>query len=151
MGSVGHRAPCGIHPPQLHRAWLVIAQLYGIPSIPQPHYTKQVLLGFNEPNHGEQANMLPAKAAALWPQLEKAAKQWNLRIASPAAAPCGKQCTGDLKSPFDWWYVDHAALEYRALYTEYTPFYTPPPIQGSVFWQLHRLPSRHSCNTLLWL
>lgn len=104
LGAMGHRAACREHPPQLHSmcaAFLWVCNSCTLNTTP----ITQVLLGFNEPNHGEQANMLPAKAAALWPQLEKAAARWNLRLASPAAAPCGKQCTGGLKSPFDWWYV----------------------------------------------
>ena len=40
------------------------------------------LLGFNEPDNGGQANMTPAQASALWPQLEKT----GLVLGSPAPA-----------------------------------------------------------------
>jgi hypothetical protein len=40
------------------------------------------LLGFNEPDLGEQANMSPAQAIALWPRLEAT----GLRLGSPAVA-----------------------------------------------------------------
>lgn len=42
----------------------------------------QYLLGFNEPDSGGQANMTPAQAAALWPQLEST----GLKLGSPAVA-----------------------------------------------------------------
>jgi hypothetical protein len=40
------------------------------------------LLGFNEPDNGGQADMTPAQAAALWPQLERT----GLILGSPAVA-----------------------------------------------------------------
>jgi hypothetical protein len=40
------------------------------------------LLGFNEPDSGGQANMTPARAAALWPQLQRT----GLSLGSPAPA-----------------------------------------------------------------
>ncbi len=58
------------------------------------------LLGFNEPNFGSQANLTPAQAAALWPQVEAFAKQRNLAIASPAVNYCGSPC--NVTNPFDW-------------------------------------------------
>jgi hypothetical protein len=44
--------------------------------------TARYLLGFNEPDSGSQANMTPAQAAALWPQLEHT----GLELGSPAPA-----------------------------------------------------------------
>lgn len=40
------------------------------------------LLGFNEPDNGDESNMAPSQAAALWPKLEKT----GLRLGSPAPA-----------------------------------------------------------------
>eukprot|EP00475_Leptophrys_vorax_P038105 TRINITY_DN665_c0_g4_i1.p1 TRINITY_DN665_c0_g4~~TRINITY_DN665_c0_g4_i1.p1 ORF type:complete len:271 (-),score=62.82 TRINITY_DN665_c0_g4_i1:332-1144(-) len=60
------------------------------------------LLGFNEPNHLEQANLTPKEAASLWPTVEAAASKFNLRLGSPAAANCGgTSCI--THSPTDWW------------------------------------------------
>jgi hypothetical protein len=42
----------------------------------------QYLLGFNEPDASGQANMTPAEAVALWPQLERT----GLKLGSPAVA-----------------------------------------------------------------
>lgn len=36
-----------------------------------------------------QANLMPAHAAALWPQLEKVADKYGLRLGSPSASNCG--------------------------------------------------------------
>jgi len=42
------------------------------------------LLGFNEPNFIEQANMTPTAAAAKWPVLEEIAREFGLKIIGPA-------------------------------------------------------------------
>lgn len=42
------------------------------------------LLGFNEPNLTDQANMTPATAAGLWPDVVALAKSLNLKLVSPA-------------------------------------------------------------------
>lgn len=49
----------------------------------------QFLLGFNEPNFFEQADLSAAEAAAEWPQVEAVAKQHGLKIVSPAVNYCG--------------------------------------------------------------
>lgn len=60
------------------------------------------LLGFNEPNHAEQAALSPGDAAALWPLLEAAAGgAGGLRLGSPSAAPCGANCFWS-PDPFAW-------------------------------------------------
>ena len=51
-----------------------------------------VLLGFNEPNFGSQANLSAADAAALWPELEAIADAKRLRLVSPAVNFCGGDC-----------------------------------------------------------
>jgi hypothetical protein len=51
-----------------------------------------VLLGFNEPNFGAQANLSAKAAAALWPELEAIAAAKDLRLVSPAVNFCGGSC-----------------------------------------------------------
>ena len=48
------------------------------------HPKTKYLLGFNEPNLTDQANMTPAQAAALWPPVVALAKELNLKLVSPA-------------------------------------------------------------------
>ena len=48
------------------------------------HPNTKYLLGFNEPNLTDQANMTPAQAAALWQQVVELAKELNLKLISPA-------------------------------------------------------------------
>jgi len=63
------------------------------------------LLGFNEPNFKDQANMTPTQAAAAWPQLQAIADQYNLKLVSPAVNYCGN-CVSEngitYYNPFDW-------------------------------------------------
>ncbi|MDE6126780.1 MAG: glycoside hydrolase family protein [Muribaculaceae bacterium] len=42
------------------------------------------LLGFNEPNFSNQANMTPQAAAAKWPEVQALAKELNLKLVAPA-------------------------------------------------------------------
>ena len=70
------------------------------------HPEVKYLLTFNEPNLTGQANMTPAQAAALWPQVEAIANTYNLKIVSPAMTYCASGClapynTGSL-SGTDW-------------------------------------------------
>lgn len=58
------------------------------------------LLGFNEPNFGQQANLTPKEAAAAWPEVEQFAKAHNLTLVSPAVNYCGGSC--NVTDPFDW-------------------------------------------------
>ena len=51
------------------------------------------LLGFNEPNFFEQANLSAQDAAAAWPGVENVAAQLGLPIASPAVNFCGDDAT----------------------------------------------------------
>lgn len=52
----------------------------------------QVLLGFNEPNFGAQANLSAADAAALWPSVEAVADARGMKLVSPAVNFCGGDC-----------------------------------------------------------
>lgn len=65
-----------------------------------PLAVSDTLLGFNEPNFYSQANLSPAQAAALWPQVEAAAKASGLKLVSPAVNYCGGGCWET--SPFTW-------------------------------------------------
>jgi hypothetical protein len=49
----------------------------------------QFLLGFNEPNFFEQANLSASEAAQLWPQLQQIAAGEGLGLVSPAVNFCG--------------------------------------------------------------
>jgi len=48
------------------------------------HPNTKYLLGFNEPNLTDQANMTPAQAAAIWPPVVALARELNLKLVSPA-------------------------------------------------------------------
>jgi hypothetical protein len=60
------------------------------------------LLGFNEPNFMSQANLTPAQAASMWPNLEKIAADKGLQLVSPAVNWCGDCVTGVTNDPVDW-------------------------------------------------
>lgn len=47
------------------------------------HPTVKYLLGFNEPNFHDQANMTPTQAAAEWPKVQALAKELNLKLIAP--------------------------------------------------------------------
>ncbi len=51
--------------------------------------TISYILGFNEPNFKEQANMTPTQAAKAWPALQKIALEHDLKIVGPAVNYCG--------------------------------------------------------------
>lgn len=50
----------------------------------EAHPSTKYLLAFNEPNLTDQANMTPAAAAQLWPEVVALAKELNLKLVSPA-------------------------------------------------------------------
>lgn len=50
------------------------------------------LLGYNEPNFFEQANMSATDAAARWPEVEAVADAKGLQLVSPAVNFCGGGC-----------------------------------------------------------
>ncbi|MBE0666661.1 MAG: discoidin domain-containing protein, partial [Bacteroidales bacterium] len=60
------------------------------------------LLGFNEPNFMSQANLTPAQAASMWPNLEKIAADKGLQLVSPAVNWCGDCVAGVTNDPVDW-------------------------------------------------
>ncbi len=48
----------------------------------------------------EESGLYPEQAAQMWPKLVEAAQKLNLRLGSPAAAPCGANCM--MRNPFEW-------------------------------------------------
>jgi hypothetical protein len=83
-------------PMQWGGSFTVSGDLSQIPS------TATWLLGFNEPEDANQANLTPQQAAALWPQLEQIANSHTpkLKLLSPAVNYCGGNCNET--SPFTW-------------------------------------------------
>ncbi len=65
-------------------AWGKSINEAGLRAFYASHPEAKFLLGFNEPNFLSQANMKPSEAAALWPKLEKIAKDYGLKIVGPA-------------------------------------------------------------------
>lgn len=105
-----------------------VPMLWGTKSVlnPQPVFVTSAttaVLGFNEPNHVRQSNILPHEAAQLWPKVEAIAKgAGGLRIGSPAAAPCGgtsEQCLGDYIAWFDQFFGNCTGCKVDFLATHY--------------------------------
>jgi hypothetical protein len=90
--------------PMVWGRWLDVEEL--VANIPEG---ARFLLGFNEPNYGTQANMMPQEAADLWPQLEEVAQRRGLELVSPAVNYCGNDCT--VPDPFEWLDQFFAACE----------------------------------------
>ena len=73
------------------------------------------LLGFNEPNFKAQANMTPTQAAEKWPILEGIARDYNLKLVSPALNyPDGAINDGNTYQPIDW--LTQFIAAYKNLY-----------------------------------
>lgn len=53
------------------------------------HPDVKYILGWNEPNFVEQANMKPSEAAAQWSNIQALADEFGLKIGSPAVNFCG--------------------------------------------------------------
>src|SRR5690606_38972334 len=53
------------------------------------HPNVKYILGWNEPNFKDQANMTPTQAAAMWPDIEDLADEFGLEIVGPAVNYCG--------------------------------------------------------------
>lgn len=79
------------------------------------HPNDRVLLGFNEPNFPDQANMLPSEAAEKWRGLEALAKELNLVLVGPAMNYAGKPLKdGKVWNPYDW--MDAFIAAYKEKY-----------------------------------
>lgn len=72
------------------------------------HPNVKYLLGFNEPNFAEQANLTPQQAADLWPRLEAIADDYNLKLVAPAVnySPGNVDIPGTEDDWSPWEYLD---------------------------------------------
>ena len=67
------------------------------------HPGVKYLLGYNEPNFRNQANMTPDSAARLWPIVEQIARDFNLKLVAPALNFSGEALAdGRVYQPNDW-------------------------------------------------
>lgn len=75
------------------------------------------ILGFNEPNHKEQSNMTPEKAASAWSEVEKHSK--GKPLVSPSAAVCGSKCVSTEIEWFDEFFrlCKDCRIDYLATHT----------------------------------
>ncbi len=73
-------------------AWNSVS-INGVANWANTDSTLKYLLGFNEPNFKDQANMTPTAAAKAWPALQKIARDHNLKIVGPAVNYCGNCVT----------------------------------------------------------
>ena len=69
-------------------AWNSVG-ISGVSSWADKDSTIKYILGFNEPNFKEQANMTPTQSAKAWPALQKIAQKHHLKIVGPAVNYCG--------------------------------------------------------------
>lgn len=72
------------------------------------HPEVKYILGWNEPNFGEQANMTPAQAAANWHLVESIADDYDLKIVGPAVnySPGNVDIPGTDDDADPWLYLD---------------------------------------------
>jgi hypothetical protein len=84
------------------------------------------LLGFNEPNFGEQANLSASQAAALWPHVEAIADARGLALVSPAVNYCGGSCQET--DPFK--YLDEFFAACKDCRVDYVGFHIYTACQG---------------------
>ncbi len=67
------------------------------------HPGVKYLLGYNEPNFRNQANMTPDSAARLWPIVEQIARDFDLKLVAPALNYSGEALAdGRVYQPNDW-------------------------------------------------
>lgn len=70
-------------------AWNGSFNKQGMHDFLSTHPNVKYILGWNEPNFKDQANMTPSQAAAMWPEIEALADEFGLEIVSPAVNFCG--------------------------------------------------------------
>jgi hypothetical protein len=70
-------------------AWTSSFNKTGMHDFLQAHSGVKYILGWNEPNFLEQANLKPSEAAAHWSDIEDLADEFDLKIVSPAVNYCG--------------------------------------------------------------
>lgn len=81
------------------------------------HPEVKYLLGFNEPNFTNQADLTPAQAAEKWPELQALAKELGLKLVAPAL----NYSTGTYANPSKWMdefvaLVGEDAFDYTAIH-----------------------------------
>lgn len=80
------------------------------------HPEVKYLLGYNEPNFSDQANLTPTYAAQRWPAFESIAEDYSLKLVGPAMNFCG-HCVAGLEgdgSPTNW--MTQFLNEYEAIH-----------------------------------
>ncbi|CAM9371383.1 unnamed protein product, partial [Phaeothamnion confervicola] len=90
-----------------------------------PLQKTDILLGFNEPNFGDQSALTPSRAAALWPNVVRIAKSIGARIGSPAVNYCGTNCIE--KDPIVWldtFFAECKRLTGAACKVDYVAFHS---------------------------
>lgn len=100
------------------------------------HPDVEYILGFNEPNFVEQANLTPAQAAAQWPRIEAIARDYNLKIVGPAVNFSPGQVdipgTDDDSSP--WAYLDAFFAACRNCQVDYIAVHSYMKEASAVDW-----------------
>lgn len=87
----------------LPMAWNTGANIESIKQYYRDHPDCEFLLGYNEPNLADQANITPQQAADAWPTLEAIADEFSLNLVSPAMSYTGSAINdGKIWQPFDW-------------------------------------------------
>lgn len=85
--------------------WNAGFDVTGLRQFLKNHPSVKYLLGFNEPNFRDQANLTPTQAAEAWSVLEEIADEYNLKLVSPAPNWCGwcvEEGGTTYYSPYDW-------------------------------------------------
>lgn len=67
------------------------------------HPECRYLLGFNEPNFADQANMTPEQAVDAWSQLEALAEEFGLLLVAPALNFSASKVGGRVWNPYEWY------------------------------------------------
>lgn len=88
------------------------------------------LLGFNEPDLGDQANLSPAEAIRLWPRLEST----GLRLGSPAVASVYSPSQSDRSKRWLDDFLTRAKAQGRRVDFVALHFYGDPTDPGTVRW-----------------
>ncbi|MGL1957726.1 MAG: glycosyl hydrolase [Colwellia sp.] len=102
------------------------------------HPDVKYLLGFNEPNFGEQANLTPVEAAALWPRLEAIAQDYNLKLVAPAVnfSPGNVDIPGTDDDWDPWKYLDAFFAACEGCQIDYISVHSYMKYAGAFEWYI---------------
>ncbi|XP_045173933.2 uncharacterized protein LOC123535364 [Mercenaria mercenaria] len=95
-----------------------VPMVWGAQDNPHIQSDSTYCLGFNEPNHPNQANLTSEAAAAGWRELEAAAN--GIKLVSPSASECGgPSCIDSTKGWFDGFFSECAncTIDFIATHT----------------------------------